>query len=34
MNKEDRNYLNKTLNPFLEPMLIDYLATRPSDPVI
>jgi len=34
MNKEDRNFLNKTLNVYLEPMLIEYLAIRPSDPVI
>lgn len=31
MNKEDREYLQERMNMYLEPMLIDFLNTRPSD---
>lgn len=33
MNKEDRDYLQERLNQYLEPMLIDFLSSRPSDPL-
>ena len=33
MNKEDLNYINKSVNPYLEPMLVEFLAKKPKDPV-